>query len=323
VTGETADGAGGGDDAAPAAAPAPAIPRGRKEIRHALRDLGIRPSRRLGQNFLADPGLAARITEATGAGPGDLVLEVGPGLGALTGPLAATGASVLAVEVDGRLAGFLRAAFAEVPRVEVLEADALDGRGGPSEAMRRRLGELRPAPPGRWIVGANLPYAAATPLVLALLEEDPPPACLVVMVQREVGDRLRAAPGTEAYGPLSVLVQRAAQVKGVVTAKQGAFEPMPDVESSVVRLVPDPALRGDPGHRDRLRRVVHAAFGLRRKTLSNALGRAGLGTAAEIEALGLDPRLRAEALPPAAFALLADRLPALAAEAPPRETPPA
>ena len=240
-----------------------------------------------------------RVASAAGAGPGDLVLEVGAGLGGLTARLAATGAEVAAVEVDRALAAFLRAAFAEEPRVRVVEADALDGRGGLSAELLAAL-EGR----ARVRVAANLPYSIATPLLLALLRREPPPDDFVIMVQREVADRLTAVPSTPAYGPLSVLVQCVARPRRLFAVPPGAFHPAPDVSSAVVRVTPDPALRRAAGDLDRLERVVHAAFGLRRKTLANALEKGGVDPAALARA-GLDGRRRAETLSPAEFLLLA------------------
>src|SRR5688572_16663652 len=227
----------------------PPVPRTRKEIRHALRGLGVRPSRRLGQNFLADPGALVRIAEASGAGPGDVVLEIGAGLGGLTAALAERGASVIAVEIDAPLAAFLRSAFGDDGPVRVLEGDALDGKGNLAPALLEAL------PPGRFLVAANLPYSVATPVVTSLLRREPPPADMVILVQREVGDRIRAAPGTDPYGPLSVLVQAVARTAGVFAVRKESFHPVPEVASSVVRITPDPALRRAAGDLGRLEAV--------------------------------------------------------------------
>jgi 16S rRNA (adenine1518-N6/adenine1519-N6)-dimethyltransferase len=308
----------------------PAVPRTRPEIRKTLRALGVRPSRRLGQSFLADPGALARIAAAAAPEAGDLVLEVGPGLGGLTAALAESGASVLAVEIDRGLAGFLLAAFADEPRVRILEGDALDGHGGLSPALRDELAAAAPrapsserpggpraaptetpgAPRGRLLVVSNLPYSAATPLVQALLRREPPPDDMVIMVQREVGDRIRAAPGTAAYGPLSVLVQAVAKTGRLETVRKESFHPVPEVASSVLRITPDPALRAAAGDPGRLAALVHAAFSMRRKTLGNALCRAGVPAAA-LRAAGVDPGRRAETLSAAEFVALAAALPAL------------
>ena len=287
----------------------PPVPRTRKEIRHALRGLGVRPSRRLGQNFLADPGALDRIAAASGAGPGDRVLEIGAGLGGLTAALAARGASVIAVEIDAPLAGFLRAAFGDDGPVRVLEGDALDGKGNLSSALLAALDAPGTVPgSGRLLVAANLPYSVATPVVTSLLRREPPPADMVILVQREVGDRIRAAPGSDPYGPLSVLVQAVARTAGVFAVKKESFHPVPEVASSVVRITPDPALRRAAGDLDRLEAVVFAAFSMRRKTLGNALGKAGVPAEA-IRAAGIDPSRRAETLSPAEFVALAGALP--------------
>jgi len=326
----------------------PPVPRTRKEIRHALRGLGVRPSRRFGQNFLADPGALDRIAAASGAGPGDLVLEIGAGLGGLTASLAAGGASVLAVEIDSQLAAFLRAAFegeggAGGSRVRILEGDALDGRGGLSPALLEALeapgtapgssclgavpgldsgsevgtgdsphdlASLGPgdSPRGRFLVAANLPYSIATPVVLSLLRREPPPADMVILVQREVADRIRAAPGTDPYGPLSVLVQSVARTARVESVRKESFHPVPEVASTVIRVTPDPALRRAAGDLARLEALVFAAFSMRRKTLGNALGKAGIPAEA-VRAAGIDPSRRAETLSPAEFVALAGALP--------------
>jgi 16S rRNA (adenine1518-N6/adenine1519-N6)-dimethyltransferase len=290
-----------------------AVPRTGREVREVLRSLGAHPSRRLGQNFLVDRGVLDRIAAAAGAAPGDLVLEIGAGLGALTERLAAGGARVLAVEIDGLLAGFLREAFAGDPRVRLLEGDALDGRGGLSTDLLAALAEEEGAVRGgRFLVAANLPYSAGTPAILALLLREPPPADMVLMVQREVADRIRAAPSTPEYGPLSVLVQSVARTAPVAAASGRCFHPVPAVGSSVVRVTPDPALRAAAGDLARLRTVVHAAFGLRRKTLGNALGRAGLLPAGGLAAAGFDPGRRGESLSPAEFLRLAAAIGSLA-----------
>ena len=278
----------------------PPVPSSRREIRDALRSLGARPTKRLGQNFLANPVTLDRIATEAGAGPGDLVLEVGAGLGGLTARLAATGAEVVAVEVDRALAAFLRAAFADEPRVRVVESDALDGRGGLSPALVAAL-EGR----ARVRVAANLPYSIATPLLLALLRREPPPDDFTVMIQREVADRLTAVPSTPAYGPLSVLVQSVARPRRLFAVPPGAFHPAPDVSSAVVRVTPDAALRRAAGDLGRLERVVHAAFGRRRKTIANSLTKGGVDPSA-LRHAGIDGSRRAETLSPAEFVRLAE-----------------
>jgi 16S rRNA (adenine1518-N6/adenine1519-N6)-dimethyltransferase len=296
-----------------------AVPRTHAEIRRTLKALALRPSRRLGQSFLADPGVLARIVAAAAPRSGDLVLEVGPGLGCLTEAIVATGASVLAVEIDPVLAAFVRAVFVEEPRVRVLEADALDGRGGLAPELIEALAAA--VQPGRFLFAANLPYSAATPLVLALLQREPPPDEMVIMVQREVADRIRATPGTKAFGPLSVLVQAVARVKTVATVRKESFHPEPEVASTVLRVTPDAALRRAAGDLSRLEALVHGAFSMRRKTLGNNLGKAGVAAEA-VRAAGIDPGRRAETLSPAEFIALAAALPSLASQAGGGEDPP-
>jgi 16S rRNA (adenine1518-N6/adenine1519-N6)-dimethyltransferase len=184
----------------------------------------------------------------------------------------------------------------------------MDGRGGLAPALEEALAAPRG---GRLLVAANLPYSIATALVLALLRREPPPDDMVVMVQREVADRMRAVPSTPEYGPLSVLVQTVARASHVLTAKRDEFHPRPQIASAAMRVTPDPALRRAAGDLAALRAAVHAAFALRRKTLGNSLAKAGI-EAAPLAAAGIDTRRRAESLSPAEFVALARALPSLA-----------
>ncbi len=301
-----------------------AVPRDRRAVRDALAVLGVRPSRSRGQNFLVDAGACERIVAAAEARPGDLVLEVGPGLGALTAPLLATGAAVLAVELDGRFAANLVRTLSGAGRLRVLAADVLDGRGGLAPEVGAALREERPAAPGRFLVAANLPYSVATPFLVAILDGAEPPDGAVVMVQREVAERIRASPGSAAYGPLSVLVQDRARVETLFRLRPGAFHPPPAVESTVLRLRPRDGGATDPARRAALRTVVHAAFGLRRKTLANAMTGGGIERAsALLAAAGIEPARRAESLDLDEFRALARALVAAAGGAPPAGGSPA
>jgi 16S rRNA (adenine1518-N6/adenine1519-N6)-dimethyltransferase len=167
---------------------------------------------------------------------------------------------------------------------------------------------------------ANLPYSIATPVVFSLLRREPPPADMVILVQREVGDRIRAAPGTDSYGPLSVLVQCVARTERVETVRKESFHPVPEVASTVIRVTPDPDLRRSAGDLGRLESLVFAAFSMRRKTLGNALGKAGV-PADLVRAAGVDPSRRAETLSPAEFVVLAKALPSLAGTVADGESP--
>jgi 16S rRNA (adenine1518-N6/adenine1519-N6)-dimethyltransferase len=251
-----------------------------------MREFGIRPDRDLGQHFLVDDnvlGMAGRLLPLE---PDDVVLEVGAGLGVLTAWLARRVAFVHAVEVDRRLEPALTATLAGAGNVRVVWADA--ARLDPAELDPR---------PGALV--SNLPYNIATPVIVRAL---PAVERFCVMVQREIADRLFARPGTKAYGAVSVLVQLACERIGRRTVSRRVFAPEPNVDSALV------AFRRRPGvafgeEWDWVSRVVHAAFGHRRKTLANSLALAGLPAPPP----GL-AGMRAEQLPPERLAELAREL---------------
>ena len=276
-------------------------------LREVIRRHGLIAKRALGQNFLFDLNLAARIAGAAAPLAGVTVLEIGPGPGGLTRALLALGAAqVIAVERDERAIGALQEIAARYPdRLEVVAADALDFDAPP----------LLPAGPVRIV--ANLPYNIATALLVKWVSVEPWPPWYdfaVLMFQREVAERIVAAPGSKSYGRLSVLVQWRCQARILFDVKAAAFVPPPKVTSSLVRIAPRPApLPCDRGH---LERVTQAAFGQRRKMLRQSLRSLGVDTAALIAAAGLDPTARAEDISIAGFVALAR---ALAAAAAPRK----
>jgi 16S rRNA (adenine1518-N6/adenine1519-N6)-dimethyltransferase len=233
-----------------------------RSVQRTLRDAGLRARHGLGQNFLADVDVLEGILREADPGPGRRVLEIGPGLGFLTGGLLTVGATVTAVELDAGLAGYLRDTFAaEVDdgRLRLIEGDALD----------QDLVRLAPPP---YDVVANLPYHITSPVLHRLLGEPPRAERLVLMLQREVAERVAAAPGGMSY--LSVFVQYHARARIAFRVPREAFEPAPKVESAVLVLEPfaaDDSL--DPAAEDRLWRVVQAAFRERRKMLHNVLAR--------------------------------------------------
>jgi 16S rRNA (adenine1518-N6/adenine1519-N6)-dimethyltransferase len=264
--------------------------------------------RALGQHFLADPGVAARIVEAVGATRDDVVCEIGPGPGALTGALAARAGRLIALEVDPGLQARLREAaraWADGARVEVRLADA---RRFAYEELRA----LRPAAAGRALVVGNLPYSASKPIVARLLAAHGALDAAVLMLQREVAERLTAPPGGREYGALSVVWQRWAELTLLEIVPPGAFRPPPAVESAVIRARFRPAPAVAVADEALFERVLHAAFGQRRKTLGNALRGGGLGAPERVTAAlagaAIDPRRRAETLSLAEFARLADAL---------------
>ncbi len=255
---------------------------------------GHHARRRFGQNFLADPSYVARILDAIAPQPGDNLVEVGPGLGALTRPLIERAGHLAAIEVDRDLAARLATEFpAERLVLHLADALAFDF------AM---LGEhLR-------IVG-NLPYNISSPLLFHLAQYDERVVDLHVMLQREVVARMVASPSTPDYGRLSVMLQSRFRITRLFAVPSGAFRPVPKVDSAVARLLPLGRGRPSIGDERLFARIVAAAFGQRRKTLKNAL--TGICDAAALGAAGLDPAARGETLAVADFVRLANSLTAL------------
>jgi 16S rRNA (adenine1518-N6/adenine1519-N6)-dimethyltransferase len=261
-----------------------------------LRELGLQPDRDLGQHFLLDDNVLRVIDRLAELRPEDVVLEVGAGLGVLTVHLAPQVAHVHAIEIDRRLAEALQRSVGHLANVELHWGDA----------MRLPLGELRPEVTA---FVANLPYHVAAPLILDSIDGLPRCQRWCVLIQREVADRLVAAPDTPAYGGPSVLRALALEPTGRHLVSRRVFVPQPNVDSALVAFRrPDdwPELAGDWG---RIKRTVAASFSHRRKTLPNALTLAGWAsrpeTEAAIRAASIDPRLRAEALEPVDFVRLA------------------
>ena len=261
-----------------------------RQVRELLSEHGLSPSRALGQNFVADPNTVRRIARLADVGPGDRVVEVGPGLGSLTLALAETGASVTAVELDRHLLPALRSVV-EPHGVRVVHGDAM--RLDWSEVLGKEGGRGGSAASSGWSLVANLPYNIATPLVLDLLADVPAIERMLVMVQREVGERLAAHPGEKAYGIPSVKVAYWADADVVGRVPPTVFVPQPRVESALVRLrrLPEPPVDTDP---QRLFRLVETAFGQRRKMLRRSL--ASLVDPAAFERAGVRPDARPEEL---------------------------
>jgi len=250
--------------------------------------LGVRPSRRLGQNFLTDPRVAERIA-ALILDPAEPVIEIGPGLGALTVPLARTGRRLVAVELDLRLADHLERLISGHPAARVVRGDIL----------MERIDSLMPSEPQVTVLG-NLPYAITSPVLAWILEQAARVRRAVLMLQREVADRLSSPPGEKRYGPITVFVRLEAEVRSEFRVSPGAFYPRPEVESVVLSLTPRPYPGSTPAERERALVLARAAMGTRRKTLQNALAH-GLGmspaeAAARLNAAGIDPRRRGETL---------------------------
>lgn len=272
------------------------------EIRALAAELGVRPTKTLGQNFVHDANTVRRIVASSDVGAADVVLEVGPGLGSLTLGLLEPAAAVVAVEIDPVLADRLPRTTAEraptlAHKLTVLGADAL----------RVRAEDFRSAPTA---LVANLPYNVAVPVLLHLFAELPTLRSALVMVQAEVAERLAAPPGSRTYGVPSVKARFYGAVKRAGSVPRGVFWPVPGVDSGLVRVDrhPQPKWAVDAVTRRRVFAVVDAAFAQRRKTLRAALaGWAGSPDEAErrLRAAGIDPRTRGEQLDVAAFVALA------------------
>ncbi len=274
------------------------------EIKALLERHGFRFSKALGQNFLIEPSVPRRIAEASGADGNTLALEVGPGVGCLTGELAQRSGKVVAIELDNALRGVLAETLGGYDNVEVVWGDA--AKLDLAQIVRARAGDLRP------IVCANLPYSVTTPLLAAFIEA----GCferITVMIQREVAQRLAAAPGAKDYGAFTVFVNWYCEVHKLFDVPPECFMPRPKVTSSVVALTPR-AQRPCAVRDEKLMfRCVRAAFSQRRKTLSNALTN-GLGgytreqVNAALEGAGISVQARGETLGIREFAAISDGL---------------
>ncbi|MEO6651796.1 MAG: 16S rRNA (adenine(1518)-N(6)/adenine(1519)-N(6))-dimethyltransferase RsmA [Ilumatobacteraceae bacterium] len=265
----------------------------RTHIHDLLGSGGLAPRRDLGQNFVADPNTVRRISRFAQVGDGAHVVEIGAGLGSLTLALAETGAHVTAIEVDRGLVPILRDVVADCERVSVVEADAT------TVDWNQLL-----TPHTDWTLVANLPYNVATPLVCDLLDDVPAIVSMLVMVQKEVADRMAAGPGSKLYGAVSVKVAYWATASVVATVPASVFIPRPNVESALVRIdrrSPPPI---DPAV---LFPLVRQGFGQRRKMLRKSLR--GIVFDAQFAAAGVAPDARPEELGLDAWCRLAQTLP--------------
>lgn len=252
-----------------------------------------RPRKRFGQHFLHDPHIIRRIIEALEPAPGNRIIEIGPGRGALTGPLLETVEALEVIEIDRDLARNLEEHYRDTGKLTVHCLDVLgfDFHSGDNRPIR--------------LVG-NLPYNISTPLLFHLLDNLSCIEVMVIMLQKEVADRICAGPGGKEYGRLSVNVQACCEVESLFTVGRGAFTPSPKVDSSVIRLWPAGESAPLITDRRQFQHLVRTCFSRRRKTLRNCLK--GLLNEEEIQAEGIVPDIRPEELPVEAFARLANRL---------------
>lgn len=263
----------------------------------------------LGQNFLHDRSVIDRIVQAVNPKPGDRLVEIGPGQGALTFPLLDRHGQLTVIEFDRDLVAPLTEMAKQHGRLEVIHRDVLqvdftalaarsDSHADPDEATTSADGRIR-------LVG-NLPYNLSSPILFHALDHAPAISDMVFMLQKEVVDRMAAGPGSKVYGRLSVMLQAYCNVSPLFIVPPEAFHPVPKVDSAVVRLVPRPAMEIAVVDRTLFANVVRDAFGQRRKTLRNALSR--ICDTAAMESTGISPQARAEQIPVQDFVRLANFL---------------
>lgn len=277
--------------------------------RRLMQTHSVSAKKSLGQNFIIEPQVIADIVAAAGCDKQDLVLEIGPGLGSLTQALSAAAGQVLALEIDQSLLAALRESLADCHNVQLLHADAMEADLAGLLADFAGREDLRPG----FMAVANLPYYITTPLLLRFLEQPQLPwRRLVFMVQKELAERMQAAPGGKEYGALSLAVQYRAAARVAFSVPPSVFVPRPKVASAVIVLerLPQPPVQ--VADEQLFFAVVRAGFGQRRKTLLNSLS-AGLAldkqqVGAALQAAGIEPGRRAETLTLAEFARLAQNI---------------
>lgn len=277
-------------------------PRKTKEI---VEKYGFQFSKSLGQNFLIDENIINKILDGAEISKDDMVLEVGPGIGTLTQYLGESSKKVLAIEIDQSLLPILEETLGGYDNIEVINGDVL--KLDLNSIVEEKLGGERVK------VIANLPYYVTTPIIMRFLEEEVPVKDIVVMVQKEVADRMKASPRTKDYGALSVAVQYYCTPEIVTRVPRSVFIPQPNVESTVIRLKVLDRPRIDIDDKETFFKVVKASFAKRRKTLLNSLSMSdiGLDKAAIKKALedsNIDPRRRGESLEIEEFAILAENI---------------
>ncbi len=269
----------------------------RSDIQEELRALGVTPSKARGQNFLFDPKGVETVLRFAAVAAGSNICEIGPGLGAISLPLAESANSYLAIEIEEKFADRLRRELAAFPQAEVLCADVREVK----------------LPERRWTVVSNVPYSISSQVILWLLEQSQFLESATLLLQREFSERVGAPPGGKDYGSLSVQSQLVADVKLGPRLGGQLFYPPAEVESRLVRLDFLGQPRFDVKNHERFRAVVRAGFGKRRKTLLNALGAADLFEThvdgeSMLRSLGIDPKRRAETLSVHEFVIIANAL---------------
>lgn len=282
----------------------------KSELLLALSKMGVTPSKRFGQNFMLDGNLLKYIAKEAEVAPGDNVLEVGPGCGALTRLMLDDGANLAAVELDKRLANYLRDILDGIENFQLIQGDAckLDIASVLDDAFSKKDGDSNTAPVD-WKCVANLPYSISSPFIAKLAALPNPPSKALFLLQKETADRFAASPGTKNYGSLSVVIQLVFKVKYLRTVAPEVFFPAPDVKSALVEFkrLSDPP---SPSEREIVSTVVRTAFSQRRKKMIKALSsKYGKDKCLKVfEKLGISENARAEELNPEEFLRLATLL---------------
>jgi len=271
-------------------------------IKQELKEYGLFPKKRLGQHFLVDSNILNKVIRTAQVEKGDMVLEVGPGLGEMTLVLAQHAKKVIAIEIDAKLAVILKQKVEDFSNVEVVQSDILKMD---FSSFLRKEGHLIK-------VVANLPYKISTPLLFRFIESKEAFSTLTLMLQKEVAERIVASPGRKEYGPLSIFIQIFSIVSIRFFIKPSAFFPPPKVESAVVHMSFKEKPMVNLGDEEWFKKIVKGCFGYRRKTLMNALKHSGLPLPQSIESrmqkIGIDPRRRPETLTIQEFVRLAEAL---------------
>jgi 16S rRNA (adenine1518-N6/adenine1519-N6)-dimethyltransferase len=270
-----------------------------QQVRGLLASAGLSPRQRFGQNFLIDLNLMRKLVASAGLTPADVVLEIGPGTGSLTGLLLDSGARVVAAEIDHGMARLLRERLGGQPRFTLVEGDALATKHRINPDLLAALAAQQPEAAGSRKLVANLPYQIATPLLMESLLLEPPFERLCVTVQREVGLRFTAGVKDDAYGPLAIAMQTLARVETIAHLPPAAFWPRPQVDSLMVCIRPLPRAAVEVPDAPAFVAFVQKCFLHRRKTLLAAMRHVGLRGDELLARAGVSPSARAEQLAPA------------------------
>lgn len=281
-------------------------PQTKGHVEALLRARGRKPHRRWGQNFLVDPNMMRCVVREADPGPQDVVLEIGPGTGSLTALLAARARAVIAVEIDADLVAICREQLAGCANVQLLHRDVLRSKSRLDDEVLRALADAAPAGgAARLKVVSNLPYNAATPVILCLLTGSTAIETMLLTVQKEIGDRLTAPPGHSDYGLLSLVARRFATVEVLRKLPANVFWPRPKVDSALVRITPVRAFGDAPELNADLLRLAKGIFTQRRKKVANAmayldrcLGIGKAGVRAVLDEAAIPPTRRADELSP-------------------------